>query len=134
MLHTDQDREDRKLFDDVVFIVKTSSYEKESLRDNYAHHSKVRRYNPIQWHDVSESHTIEIGRLHNRPIGLHISYAFLNRKKVMFYDVCSELKDTKMVEEWFAKYLPLVISHPNTLSTVRSPKTDAMNFCIVSFL
>ncbi len=77
-----------------------------------AHHHEPRRdeISVPDWKEVSMGKGIQIGEVDHRPVCVDIRYAFINGKKVMFYDGCSQIVDYQMVEDWLRGY---------TLNTIR---------------
>jgi hypothetical protein len=128
-------KEDKKYFQDVVFLVEATSHEYHFLWQEFSTEYLTLPYAPVEsekfkrwrvkWVQVTMGHGVTIGELDKRPIVVDISYAFLNDKKVMFYNGCSQLVDHKMIEEWLKHF---------TLDTVRWDNNtrwahcDAMNF------
>lgn len=97
-------KEDLKLFKDVVFLVEANSNEQHLLWERY-------HYKPIypdtyvkSWEQISMGHGIHIGSIDERPIVVSIMYAILNGKRVMFYYGVSQLVDHKMIEDWLTMY------------------------------
>ncbi len=94
---------DKDLFEDVFFLVESTSYEQHNLWLDWSRDSIWKRPSPtvleVSWKQ-DRGYTVEIGRIDKRPICVNISYDYISGKKIMFYDGCSELIDNKMIEEW----------------------------------
>ena len=94
---------DKRYFQDVFFLVEATSEEKYLLWEKYGPslRAKASIEGPsVFWKDESAGYMIHVGNIADRPIMVHISYATLNGKKVMFYEGVSELVDHKMIHDW----------------------------------
>ncbi len=80
------------------------------------------RWNPrmdIEWKDESLGYFANLGKVADMPVCLSLWIAYINGKKVLFWDATSQVVDYRMIEAWFEKHLKDV------------KKTDANNAHIV---
>lgn len=96
--------EDKKLFKDIVFLIEANRNEQLAFWRDHFHDPRHKNDHIKEWKEVSMGHGITIGTVDNRPVVVSISYAFLNGKKVMFYEGVSQLVDHQMIEDWLMRY------------------------------
>lgn len=90
------------------------------------HNKKIEENNNklVHWEQVGMGYHHKIGEINDRPIYLDLSFAYINDKKVLFYECTSHLVDYEMVENWLKEKFQLI--HDET----RWCKTNAANFHI----
>lgn len=71
---------------------------------------------PHVWKQLNPGSIREIGRLDGRPVCVELSWADIDAATVLFYNLCSRVTDSEMLEKWLKNELPGV------------PRSDAMNF------
>lgn len=77
----------------------------------------------VDWKEVGLGFSLKIGELDNRPVVVSFHFAFINEKKICFYDCVSQVVDHKMIENWLMKRFQL--THDGY---TRRNHTNAMNF------
>lgn len=128
-------KEDKKYFEDVVFLVEADSYSSLALWESHsteyltlpfaAKENEEQVKLRVNWEQVYRGHCLTLGYIDKRPTTVDISYAIINGKKIMFYYGASQLVDHEMIKEWL---------HHFSLKTIRWDggtrwaHCDAMNF------
>ena len=111
--------EDKKLFEDVFFLVEATDAERFFL---WKENDESKR---VSWEDIMRGYSIQIGTLDKRPVMVTIFYAMLNGKKIMFYEGTSQVVDHKMIELWIQHFSLNNIRWDNG---TRWAHCNAMNF------
>lgn len=62
------------------------------------HHDKVE-----YWNHLSVCHIVQIGSVDSRPICMTYGYAIINDRKILMWELTSELADYKMADKWLKK-------------------------------
>ena len=83
----------------------------------------------VDWKDVSSGFSITIGHIKKMPVCVSFRFAFINGKKVCFYECTSRMTDHEMVENWLISRFQLTND-----GYTRWNHVDAANFhnCINS--
>ncbi len=73
------------------------------------HNKKVDEENShrVEWKQVPEGFATLIGELDKRPVYLEFSFAYINGHKIAFYEICSQVADYKMAEDYLKKNFQL---------------------------
>lgn len=77
---------------DIDFLVSANSNETFNLWSEYNR--------KVDWEQINTGFMITIGQLDSRPVTIEFSFAIIKRKKVAFYNGCSQVVDHKMIDEW----------------------------------
>lgn len=117
--------EHKELFDNVVFLVEASSYERLTFWKDHFH--APHKGMPVirTWEQESRGQMVYLGKIDKRPMYVQIWWDVLNGKRIIFYEGCSQVVDHKMIEDWLKHF---------TLNTIRWDngrrwaRCDAMNF------
>ena len=99
------------IFYDVDYVLEATSAEYNFLWQ--INHDKV------SWASENVRHMITIGVLDSRPICLTYWICYINGKKILVWELTSQLADYKMAEDWLTK---------NCASYRDGNRCDAMNF------
>lgn len=124
-------------FNNVVFLVEANSEEQFNLWQNWSKESmsnieplsdnvmnsfseevrniikplndKVKNFNRerVNWVEVSAGFSTIIGYVDDSPINVSFRFAFINGKKICFYDGVSQLVDYKTINDWLIKQFQL---------------------------
>ena len=105
------------------FVVEASSYEQQALWEKYALQAGSDSNTRVDWQDQTRGWLVQVGKLDNRPICIHVRGAMLNGLAVLFYGATSEVIDWKMIEGWFKEQC-----WPKWDNNTRRAHCDAMNF------
>lgn len=92
------------------YAVEATDFERLSLWREW--HERVR------WEDESRGRLCTIGELGGRPIAVTVSWAWIDRRLVAFYEATSQVVDHEAVERWMR----------SKLLTPGGTHSDAMNF------
>lgn len=87
---------------------------------------KIKEYassHRIDWEQVSSGFSLTIGYVKKLPVTINFNFAFINGKKICFYDCTSRMADHVMIEKWLIKHFQL--THDNYC---RWNHVNAMNF------
>lgn len=60
----------------------------------------------VQWESESAGRIITFGYLDNRPLCIHINWAGINGKDVLFVDHTSQLCDWAALDDWLKEFCP----------------------------
>lgn len=124
-------------FDDVLFLVEATSEEKfniwrdfskesmsnikplsEDVVNSFPEHiknivkplnDKVKDYSRerVDWKDVSSGFSSIIGYVDDRPVNVSFNFAFINGKKICFYEGISQMVDHKIINDWLIRQFQL---------------------------
>jgi hypothetical protein len=61
----------------------------------------------VEWEEIARGFGINIGQLDNRPIMLEFTFAIINGHKIAFYNICSQVADYKLAEEFLIERFQL---------------------------
>lgn len=81
----------------VVFIVEATAFEKDCL---YVQ----QRERQVRWDREVSARFVPLGTVHDRPVCVHLSWANINDRKVMFVEPMSELFDHSLLKAWLDVY------------------------------
>lgn len=99
-----EEEDHSKFFNDVAFVIEATENEQYFLWGAYYSHPGLHGVKVNKWEEITLGHGLTIGELDNRPICVHIRYAKLNDKKVMFYCGMSQLVDYALIDKWLDKH------------------------------
>lgn len=110
--------EDTAAIDDMLasaaVVVEATSYESMTLWREW---NEPRDPRPkVQWDHISLGAWFQIGKFHDAPVCVSISFARVNGSIVAFWECTSIVAHSKMIEEWIAAKMP------------KARGTNAMNF------
>ncbi len=68
---------------------------------------KIFNHKRVIWEQVYAGFRVTIGQVNKSPVFVSFSFAFINGKKVCFYDCTSKIVDYSMVEKWLITHFQL---------------------------
>lgn len=116
--------EDKKLFENVSFLVEATYYEQQLLWEKFHYHPDKNSVSVKDWVQDTMGRIVTIGYVDKRPVCVGIFYANLNGKKVAFYEGTSQLVDHQMIKDWLKHWTSKIRWDNNT----RWAHCDAQNF------
>lgn len=118
------EKEFQEKLDETVFLVEATNFEQFALWKMWSPKSDTQCYKRLDsWEQDQCGQWFTIGHLDNRPICISVTWAILNGKRVMFWDMTSQLQDYKMAEDFWEKHF-----HGKWDNGRRKAMEDANNF------
>jgi hypothetical protein len=113
-----------QLMEETFFAVAATSFEHQCLWSDHAQQSDYAKVpTTVHWKQLPYGYTVQVGTLDNRPVVMTLRWASLDGKLILFWDVCSQVTDSGMVEAWLSGNF-----HGTWDKGTRRARTDAMNF------
>ena len=92
----------QEILDGTVVIVEANSFERHTLWQNNQNRALDSRLN---WESENSGQGMQ-ANLHGRPVCFTLWPAWIEGKKIIFWEATSQLVDYKMITDWFDKNLP----------------------------
>lgn len=109
----------KEFLDGVTGAVEANDYEALCLWSENRQRDK-----PLSWRQELSGYHKTIGELAGMPVCMSLHIIYVDGKKILFYDPCSQVVDHRIVEEWLDKHLPDTARRSDGYIN----KTNAMNF------
>ncbi len=90
---------DDEVFQNLSYVVEADSFTQHTLWEDYCDRPKYKPM-PVMWDWINHGISIQIGELGGLPVVVQCAVAAIEGKRMLFYDVCSQVVDYKLVDEW----------------------------------
>ena len=84
---------------------------------------KNAKHTRVNWEQISSGFMVTIGQIKKMPVCIRFRFAFINGKKICFYECTSRMADRTMIEDWLISRFQLTNDNYTRWNHV-----DAMNF------
>jgi hypothetical protein len=106
-----------------MFAVEADSFSYHALWRDHSHESRERRGKIVEWQDVSQGWSKQVGSLDGRPVVVSLRWSYLDGQLVLFWHGTSQVVDYKMIEDWLDEHFKATYDNDTCKA-----KCDASNF------
>lgn len=82
-----------------LFAVKATDFETMTLWSQWHKHEV--------WTETGAGYRVVVGKLGNDSVRITVNFACINGAVVAFYDAVGEVSDTRLIEAWITKHMPV---------------------------